>query len=262
MFWVKQVFCFCHFMGLSLFFSLFLFIIVTYFDYGLVIKRMWTCWYGGKEQRFYFWRKSLTQICSGGHYLSMIVPGHFEVIMFLLLMAGQNSEIPCGGHSFRCILQSIGWAFYSLFPRAGSKQSIHFFYILLPEFAIKWWKEFYFTTWAYSLALLIPKVTLHSNHNFSSIYFLIQVDRLIGRNHLFKRSIILIKAWCYYESRILGAHHGLISTYALETLVLYIFHLYHSSLWGPLVVTAVIVHCNLQLQSSACIYLFLMIFSV
>ncbi|KAH6766075.1 PAP/OAS1 substrate-binding domain superfamily [Perilla frutescens var. hirtella] len=70
----------------------------------------------------------------------------------------------------------------------------------------------------------------------STLCFLEQVDRLVGRNHLFKRSIILIKAWCYYESRILGAHHGLISTYALETLVLYIFHLYHSSLHGPLVV--------------------------
>lgn len=64
-----------------------------------------------------------------------------------------------------------------------------------------------------------------------------QVDRLIGRDHLFKRSIILIKAWCYYESRILGSHHGLISTYALETLVLYIFHLYHSALEGPLAVS-------------------------
>lgn len=64
-----------------------------------------------------------------------------------------------------------------------------------------------------------------------------QVDRLIGKNHLFKRSIILIKAWCYYESRILGAHHGLISTYALETLVLYIFHLFHTSLNGPLAVS-------------------------
>ncbi|XVF84183.1 hypothetical protein PTKIN_Ptkin17bG0005200 [Pterospermum kingtungense] len=63
---------------------------------------------------------------------------------------------------------------------------------------------------------------------------MLQVDRLIGKGHLFKRSIILIKAWCYYESRILGAHHGLISTYALETLVLYIFHLFHSSLDGPL----------------------------
>ncbi|XP_057789739.1 uncharacterized protein LOC131006597 isoform X2 [Salvia miltiorrhiza] len=70
----------------------------------------------------------------------------------------------------------------------------------------------------------------------STLCFLEQVDRLVGRNHLVKRSIILIKAWCYYESRILGAHHGLISTYALETLVLYIFHLYHASLCGPLAV--------------------------
>lgn len=64
-----------------------------------------------------------------------------------------------------------------------------------------------------------------------------QVDHLIGKDHLFKRSIILIKAWCYYESRILGAPHGLIATYALETLVLYIFHLFHSALDGPLAVS-------------------------
>ncbi|GAV58628.1 LOW QUALITY PROTEIN: hypothetical protein CFOL_v3_02161, partial [Cephalotus follicularis] len=67
-----------------------------------------------------------------------------------------------------------------------------------------------------------------------TLCFLEQVDRLVGKDHLFKRSIILIKAWCYYESRILGAHRGLISTYALETLVLYVFHLFHSSLSGPL----------------------------
>ena len=44
---------------------------------------------------------------------------------------------------------------------------------------------------------------------------------------------MLIKAWCYHESRILGAYHGLISTYALETLVLYIFNMFHKSLHGP-----------------------------
>lgn len=71
--------------------------------------------------------------------------------------------------------------------------------------------------------------------------YYLQVDHLIGKDHLFKRSIILIKAWCYYESRILGAHHGLISTYALETLVLYIFHLFNSSLNGPLAVSPAIV---------------------
>ncbi|KAH6765735.1 PAP/OAS1 substrate-binding domain superfamily [Perilla frutescens var. hirtella] len=81
---------------------------------------------------------------------------------------------------------------------------------------------------------IVVDVTFNQLGGLSTLCFLEQVDRLIGRNHVFKRSIILVKTWCYYESRILGAHHGLISTYALETLVLYIFHFFHSSLSGPL----------------------------
>ncbi|XP_021620333.1 uncharacterized protein LOC110620779 isoform X2 [Manihot esculenta] len=83
---------------------------------------------------------------------------------------------------------------------------------------------------------IVVDISFNQLGGLCTLCFLEQVDRLIGRDHLFKRSIILIKAWCYYESRILGAHHGLISTYALETLVLYIFHLFHSSLAGPLAV--------------------------
>ncbi|XP_050208883.1 uncharacterized protein LOC130014588 isoform X1 [Mercurialis annua] len=69
-----------------------------------------------------------------------------------------------------------------------------------------------------------------------ALCFLEQVDQLIGKDHLLKQSIILIKAWCFYESRILGAHHGLLSTYALEILVLYIINAFHSLLPGPLAV--------------------------
>lgn len=83
---------------------------------------------------------------------------------------------------------------------------------------------------------IVIDISFNQMGGLCTLCFLEQVDRLVGKNHLFKRSIILIKAWCYYESRILGAHHGLISTYALETLVLYIFHLFHSSLNGPLAV--------------------------
>lgn len=70
----------------------------------------------------------------------------------------------------------------------------------------------------------------------TSLILLNQVDRLVGKNHLFKRSIMLIKCWCYYESRILGAHHGLISTYGLEILILYIFQFFHASLNTPVAV--------------------------
>ncbi|CAN8278799.1 unnamed protein product [Cochlearia groenlandica] len=81
---------------------------------------------------------------------------------------------------------------------------------------------------------IVVDISFNQLGGICTLCFLEKVDHLIGKDHLFKRSIILIKAWCYYESRILGALHGLISTYALETLVLYIFHLFHSSLNGPL----------------------------
>ncbi|KAG9152634.1 hypothetical protein Leryth_022406 [Lithospermum erythrorhizon] len=83
---------------------------------------------------------------------------------------------------------------------------------------------------------IVVDISINQIGGLCTLCFLEQVDRLIAKDHLFKRSIILIKAWCYYESRILGAHHALISTYALETLVLYIFHLFHSMLDGPLAV--------------------------
>ncbi|CAN0846843.1 hypothetical protein LINGRAHAP2_LOCUS4650 [Linum grandiflorum] len=83
---------------------------------------------------------------------------------------------------------------------------------------------------------IVVDISFNQLGGLCTLCFLEEVDRFIGRDHIFKKSIILVKAWCYYESRILGAHHGLISTYALETLVLYIFQRFHSSLDGPLAV--------------------------
>lgn len=87
------------------------------------------------------------------------------------------------------------------------------------------------------LKCLVQNIVIDISFNqlggLCTLCFLEEVDQIVGKDHLFKRSIVLIKAWCYYESRILGAHHGLISTYALETLVLYIFHMFHGSLNGP-----------------------------
>ncbi|KAK8962448.1 hypothetical protein KSP40_PGU015463 [Platanthera guangdongensis] len=81
---------------------------------------------------------------------------------------------------------------------------------------------------------IVVDISFNQVGGLCTLCFLEEIDHLINQNHLFKRSIILIKAWCYYESRILGAHHGLISTYALETLVLYIFHVFNNSFAGPL----------------------------
>ncbi|KAJ1377547.1 hypothetical protein SESBI_48768 [Sesbania bispinosa] len=81
---------------------------------------------------------------------------------------------------------------------------------------------------------LVVDISFNQLGGISALCFLEEVEDLISHNHLFKRSVILIKAWCFYESRILGSHHGLMSTYALEILVLYIFHVYNKKFAGPL----------------------------
>lgn len=84
------------------------------------------------------------------------------------------------------------------------------------------------------VADVVVDVSFNAIGGLSTVAFLEWADRTIGKAHLFKRSIVLIKAWCYYESRLLGAHHGLISSYALETMVLHLFNLYGGQLTSPL----------------------------
>jgi hypothetical protein len=52
--------------------------------------------------------------------------------------------------------------------------------------------------------------------------------------NLFKRTLIFIKAWCYYEGCILGSNISLMANYALEVLVIYVFnnfsHLFNTEL--------------------------------
>jgi len=67
-----------------------------------------------------------------------------------------------------------------------------------------------------------------------AVAFLEWFDQRVGRNHLVKKSILLIKAWCYYESRLLGAHHGMLSSYALEVMVLFILNVHGSEMDTPL----------------------------
>lgn len=87
-----------------------------------------------------------------------------------------------------------------------------------------------------SIRNIAVDISFNQMAGLCALCFLEQVDQIFRKDHLFKRSIILIKAWCYYESRILGANTGLISTYALAVLVLHIINISYSSLSGPLAV--------------------------
>ena len=68
---------------------------------------------------------------------------------------------------------------------------------------------------------VVVDVSANQFGGLATLGFLEEVDSFISdklnSDGLFKRSIVLIKAWGFYEGRLLGAHHALISTYALGT---------------------------------------------
>ena len=77
---------------------------------------------------------------------------------------------------------------------------------------------------------VVVDVSANQFGGLAALGFLEEVNAFIGKGEIFKRSIVLIKAWGFYEGRLLGAHHALISTYALVTLVLLILNRFHKEL--------------------------------
>ena len=47
---------------------------------------------------------------------------------------------------------------------------------------------------------------------------------------IFKRTILLIKAWCFYEGNLMGSNIGLMASCALEILVTFMFNLYYKDI--------------------------------
>eukprot|EP00003_Mantamonas_plastica_P011715 TRINITY_DN2153_c0_g1_i1.p1 TRINITY_DN2153_c0_g1~~TRINITY_DN2153_c0_g1_i1.p1 ORF type:complete len:473 (+),score=88.94 TRINITY_DN2153_c0_g1_i1:95-1420(+) len=87
------------------------------------------------------------------------------------------------------------------------------------------------------IKLMVGHVTVDISANqlgsLRSVAFLEEIDQFFGRKHIFKRSLLLIKIWSYYEARMLGSHHALISSYALCTLVLYVFNIHGNDIQTP-----------------------------
>ncbi|CAL6083155.1 NT_PAP_TUTase_domain-containing protein [Hexamita inflata] len=53
-------------------------------------------------------------------------------------------------------------------------------------------------------------------------YMLELLDQTIQKNHLYKRSLVLIQNYCLNESHTLGSHNFMLSSYALRTMVAFI----------------------------------------
>ena len=77
--------------------------------------------------------------------------------------------------------------------------------------------------------------------------FIEEVDLLVGKNHLLKRGLLLIKAWWFYESRAYTragrspVAHAL-SSDAVTVMVIALFNLHNSSMHLPLHVLAMFFH--------------------
>ena len=91
-----------------------------------------------------------------------------------------------------------------------------------------------------------------SVNNFSGIYKIVLIDyienqfknefnrlNLFNDNsfcenkiQIFRRTLILIKAWCSFEGNLMGSNIGLMATYALEILVIYVFNLHYDNIYN------------------------------
>ena len=51
-------------------------------------------------------------------------------------------------------------------------------------------------------------ISFNQTGGICTLNYLEKVDEIIGREHLFKKAIYVLKAWCMYEGRILGSNIG------------------------------------------------------
>uniref|UniRef100_A0A6A7G9I3 PAP/OAS1 substrate-binding-related domain-containing protein n=1 Tax=Hirondellea gigas TaxID=1518452 RepID=A0A6A7G9I3_9CRUS len=84
----------------------------------------------------------------------------------------------------------------------------------------------------------IGRITVDISANrteaLSTIAFFEEIDQLIGKNHLFKRTILLSKAWMKHEVSVLGSSDGMLSSYCLRVMILFIFNAFYSEIDSPL----------------------------
>ena len=91
-----------------------------------------------------------------------------------------------------------------------------------------------------------------SINNFSGLYKIVLIDYIesqfrfhLNKNNLFtdtsysdnklnifRRTLLLVKAWCCYEGNLMGSNIGLMASYTLEILVIYLFNLHYEFIYN------------------------------
>ena len=69
-------------------------------------------------------------------------------------------------------------------------------------------------------------ISINNFDGLSKLIFMHYLENNYLDRYFYKKTIVLIKTWCYYEGCILGSNIGLLGSYALEILVIYMFNIY------------------------------------
>jgi hypothetical protein len=86
-----------------------------------------------------------------------------------------------------------------------------------------------------------------------ALRFLESANFVLNKDGLYKRSIVLIKAWCLYETRILGSHNASLCSYAIELMILYVLNNHFEEVQTPFDVLRLFVHLFARFNWSKCL---------
>jgi hypothetical protein len=81
---------------------------------------------------------------------------------------------------------------------------------------------------------VVVEISANQTQSLSWNALLEEVDRLVGREHLFKRTLILSKAWASYEAKILGSEDGFLNSYCIYSMLMFIFNAFYNEIETPL----------------------------
>ena len=72
-------------------------------------------------------------------------------------------------------------------------------------------------------------ITVNNLDGLLKIIFMNYLEKNFLDSKFYKKTLILIKSWCYFQGSILGSNASLLGSYALECLVIYMFNYYKDS---------------------------------
>ena len=78
--------------------------------------------------------------------------------------------------------------------------------------------------------LFIDYIEEEFRHKFNFLKLYKESSYSENKRNLFRRTFLLIKGWCLYEGKLMGSNMGLMASYTLEILIIYLFNNYYDDI--------------------------------